>query len=181
MLYRVTWTVDLEADSAREAAEKARAAQMRPGTAATVFEVEHYDTARDMAISEDVDLRETDETGEPAGLNAFLNAYVTTALWSSTDSEGEHLDRWRDYSDIHPDTLTAMHAECAAFLAANRADIGNRLAEAGHDFWLTRNGHGAGFRDGDWPEPAASRLDGASKAAGTRDLCIGDDGAIHQA
>lgn len=119
--------------------------------------------------------------GIPAGLSAFFNAYVTTALWSSTDDEGEHLDRWRDYSDIHPDTLTAMHAECAAFLAANRADIGNRLAEAGHDFWLTRNGHGAGFRDGDWPEPAASRLDGASKAAGTRDLCIGDDGAVHQA
>ena len=29
-------------------------------------------------------------------------------------------------------------------------DIDWRLV--GHDFWLTRNGHGAGFWDGDWPE-----------------------------
>lgn len=27
----------------------------------------------------------------------------------------------------------------------------NEVARAGHDFWLTRNGHGAGFWDGDWP------------------------------
>jgi len=23
--------------------------------------------------------------------------------------------------------------------------------QAGHDFWFTRNGHGSGFWDGDWP------------------------------
>lgn len=27
----------------------------------------------------------------------------------------------------------------------------NELARAGHDFWFTRNGHGCGFWDGDWP------------------------------
>lgn len=34
------------------------------------------------------------------------------------------------------------------------------------DFWLTRNGHGAGFWDGDWPVPAATRLTEASEKAG---------------
>jgi hypothetical protein len=39
MEYRVTWEIDVEADSPRQAAEKARAAQVRPGTIATVFTV----------------------------------------------------------------------------------------------------------------------------------------------
>ena len=37
---------------------------------------------------------------------------------------------------------------------------------AGHDFWLTRNGHGAGFWDGDWQEPAAAALTAAAHAFG---------------
>lgn len=49
---------------------------------------------------------------------------------------------------------------------------------AGHDFWLTRCGHGAGFLDGDWPEPHASALDEAAKAFGNVDLYVGDDGRI---
>lgn len=52
-------------------------------------------------------------------------------------------------------------------------------AMAGHDFWLTRNGHGAGFWDGDWPEPHASILTEASKTFGETDLYIGDDGKVH--
>jgi hypothetical protein len=50
---------------------------------------------------------------------------------------------------------------------------------AGHDFWLTRNGHGCGFWDGDWPEPAATILTNASNACGECDLYIGDDGRIY--
>ena len=50
---------------------------------------------------------------------------------------------------------------------------------AGHDFWLTRCGHGAGFWDGDRPEPAATVLTKASKAYGEVDLYIGDDGKVY--
>lgn len=52
-------------------------------------------------------------------------------------------------------------------------------AMAGHDFWLTRCGHGAGFWDGDWPEPAATALTEASKAFRNVDLYVGDDGEIN--
>ena len=38
MNYRVTWEIDIEADSPREAAELARACQVRPGTTAVVFD-----------------------------------------------------------------------------------------------------------------------------------------------
>jgi hypothetical protein len=50
---------------------------------------------------------------------------------------------------------------------------------AGHDFWLTRNGHGAGFWDGDWPEPFATSLTHASKAFGECYFYFGDDGKLY--
>ena len=38
-LYRVRWEIEVEAETPREAAEKARHYQTKPGTTATVFEV----------------------------------------------------------------------------------------------------------------------------------------------
>lgn len=43
--------------------------------------------------------------------------------------------------------------DCLAFynrIACFLSD--DEIPQAGHDFWLTRNGHGAGFWDGDWPK-----------------------------
>lgn len=40
MEYRVTWTIDVEADTPLDAAVKARGMQIRPNTTATVFEVQ---------------------------------------------------------------------------------------------------------------------------------------------
>jgi hypothetical protein len=56
--------------------------------------------------------------------------------------------------------------------------IAGRESDAGHDFALTRNGHGAGFWDGDWPEPAATELTKLSKEYGEVDLYVGDDGLL---
>lgn len=127
----------------------------------------------------------------------FFRAYVGTALWSSTDDDDEPLDRERDESNLAPETLDSMLQDCAAFYMANSEHIhcdgaplsqefdgsiaAREAAMAGHDFWLTRCGHGAGFWDGDWPEPAASVLDAAARQAGNVDLYIGDDGQIHHA
>jgi hypothetical protein len=46
--------------------------------------------------------------------------------------------------------------------------------QGGHDFWLTRNGHGAGFWDGDWPEEVGKRLTEASKKYGEVYLYVQD-------
>ncbi len=65
-----------------------------------------------------------------------------------------------------------MVADCKRFQEENADDIstypgGQYTSEeiAGHDFWLSRNGHGSGFFDGDWPD-AGDRLDKASEAYG---------------
>lgn len=118
-------------------------------------------------------------------MDNFTKAYIECALWSSHDEStpegGEPMDQNYCADDLAPETLTAIEAECAAFQAENESDLSPHEPERGGiDFWLTRNGHGAGFWDGHWPEPQASRLDAAAKAAGERDLYVGDDGLIHQ-
>lgn len=47
--YRVEWAIDIEAGSPVEAAQKARAIQLDPGSIATVFDVLEYDSKDDAA------------------------------------------------------------------------------------------------------------------------------------
>jgi hypothetical protein len=116
-------------------------------------------------------------------MGKFTEAYVTCALWSSNDEStpqgGEPLDANFTVADIAPETLERMTADCAAFQAENAEDIASDVERAGHDFWLTRSGHGSGYWDGDWPEPAANRLTDAAHRFGELVLFVGDDGRIH--
>lgn len=129
-------------------------------------------------------------------LDAFTRAYAEAALWSSTDnaddSGGEPLDANYGIEDIAEETLAQMIEDCEAFQRDNAADIAlghggqgesgesfTATERAGHDFWLTRNHHGAGFWDGDWPEDVGKRLTDASHAYGSVDLIVGDDGKVY--
>jgi hypothetical protein len=122
-------------------------------------------------------------------LDSFTRAYIVAALWSSTDDEGEPLDARYDESDLAPEALAAMIADCERFQRENAGEIHSAwcaaggddeiFARSGHDFWLTRCGHGAGFWDGDWPEPQATALDNAATAFGNVDLYVGDDGKLY--
>ena len=112
-------------------------------------------------------------------LDAFTRQYMETALWSSVDDKGRELDRNYDITDIAPVTVREMVRDCAAFQRVNWRDIQVDPARAGHDFWLTRNHHGAGFWDGDWGK-AGKRLTKAAHAFGMVNLYVGDDGLIYQ-
>lgn len=116
--------------------------------------------------------------------DSFVDAYIACALWSSTDesdeSGGNPLDDNYSEEDIAPSAREAMRADCDAFYAANAADL-SRIADdsqAGHDFWLTRNGHGAGFWDRG-NGALGERLSKASKVFGEVNLYVGDDGKIY--
>ncbi len=112
-------------------------------------------------------------------LDDFTISYLETALWSSTDENGDPLDDNYGIEDIAPATLAEMVADCAAFQADHAADIAEREEQAGRDFWLTRNHHGAGFWDGDWDEEVGRRLTDASDHYGSVDLYPGDDGLLY--
>lgn len=112
-------------------------------------------------------------------LNQFLAAYAVCSLWSSTDDDGTPLDRDFDPDDFTPEAWERMRADCEAFYEAHEEMLLANVTRAGHDFWLTRNRHGAGFWDGDWDEPAATILTDAAHAFGEINLYVADDGGIN--
>jgi len=117
-------------------------------------------------------------------LGSFQDAfshYIKTALWSSTGEDGEPLDDNYNEEDISEQTLQEMRVQLQSFLDMVEKSYpghtfkGDKLA---HDFWLTRNGHGSGFWDGDWPDQGA-KLTELSKRFGECDIYEGDDGKLH--
>lgn len=117
-------------------------------------------------------------------IDGMILQYIITALWSTNDNSrddgGDPLDKNYGPEDLAPECFERMAADCRAFYAANAIDIGDRFTDAGHDFWLTRNGHGAGFWETpDWPEEAGQRLTAACKAFREVYLYVGDDGLIY--
>ncbi len=123
-------------------------------------------------------------------LDEFTKAYIGCALWASNDEStpegGVPFDDNYGPEDLSKETLEWMVKDCQTFQDQNLADIQHKpifwlslCRLAGHDFWLTRNEHGAGFWDGDWPEAAASRLTLASEQFGKCHLLLGDNGVIH--
>lgn len=107
--------------------------------------------------------------------------YIDAALWASTDDNDEPLDMM-GVEAIHPDTRKKMRSELTDFVLKNRALImasGLQDAQVGHDFWLTRNHHGAGFWDRGLGE-VGDQLTAAAQAFPEVDLYVGDDGKIHQ-
>ena len=80
-----------------------------------------------------------------------------------------------------------MRADCQKFWdehgeSIKEAEVTCRCsneAYAGHDFWLTRCGHGCGFWDGDWPDDLGEELTEACKDMGQCDLYVGDDGKVY--
>jgi hypothetical protein len=97
-------------------------------------------------------------------VDEMLAGYIEAALWSSIDEQpdgngGPPLDENYGSHDISDELRESMRQDCSAFHADNAFDLDeyatvmDRSPEwtgaemAGHDFWLTRNHHGAGFWD----------------------------------
>ncbi len=115
-------------------------------------------------------------------MDKFTEGYLEAALWSSVDDDGTPLDSVHNFSDIADGTFNRMMSDCEQFQEINAALLAqtNRAADYdGHDFWLTRSRHGAGFWDGDLPKELGEALTAASHAFREFDLYIGDDGQIH--
>lgn len=102
----------------------------------------------------------------------FVQGYVTCALWASTDTDETPLDDRYVPRDIGADTAERMARDCQEFLRDNTTDLiwyciaidardGTPMEYAGHDFWLTRNHHGAGF----WARGAGQAGDNLTAAA----------------
>ena len=122
-------------------------------------------------------------------LDRFLDAYVETAQWADGSGEQHGTDgdpdlAPRDEQDMRDEAMIwfkAIEATLEAAIDTGMVKCGpdfDAWGHAGHDFWLTRNGHGAGFWDGDWPEPWAALLSESARKAGEVELTVDDAGML---
>lgn len=115
---------------------------------------------------------------------------VQTLLWSSSDGDHEGLEEF----DASPELIAQVTADWESFCqqaevlgfdavehratAINSAE-GDEWDYAAHDFILTRNGHGAGFWDGDWQQPWGDQLTALCRSFGEIGCYLGDDGLVY--
>lgn len=115
----------------------------------------------------------------------FIAGYCEAALWASTCVAEDGLSITLDECEWGPGEKDKRAAECGDFIAY-AGDLLVQYAEkhephplrtvwalAGHDFWLTRCGHGVGFWDRGLGK-LGDDLTTACKTFGNIDLYLGD-------
>lgn len=100
-------------------------------------------------------------------LDAFTQGYVEACFFTESDPSASMADLGpghefidgnipadAGFSDIHPDSLIRISKDCERFQRENQTWLNAAYeaadydaAQAGRDFWFTRNGHGVGFWD----------------------------------
>jgi len=74
-------------------------------------------------------------------LSVVVDSYLECAIWVRFDADED-----LSIEDINTESLNKASEDCKLFL--NLAPENNiNPSQLGHDFWLTRNRHGAGFWD----------------------------------
>jgi hypothetical protein len=123
-------------------------------------------------------------------MNDMVKSYLGTALWAETDNAdergGEPLDKNYDVEDFAPEAVAKATADCAAFeekagpLLEGIERQGQDVPDViGFHFWLTRNHHGAGFWDGDYPKEIGEALTKLSHEFREQYVDVGDDGKLY--
>lgn len=122
-------------------------------------------------------------------VRSFITAYEESLLWSSVvfvseDDDGTPADSLD--LPLSKGARASIRVDCIGFIRGNREDLERALTlgawspeMAGHDFALTRNGHGAGFWDRYWNDTEEARIgdrmSDASRVYGGTDLWINDE------
>jgi hypothetical protein len=108
-------------------------------------------------------------------MDTFLESYLETAAWSSTDENGEPLDSLT-YADVEwsSGALAQAKSDCQAFIQQT-TNLVESTPQVAHDFWLTRNHHGSGFLDGDYPKELGEQLTKIAHSFGECNIYVGDD------
>lgn len=115
-------------------------------------------------------------------LSTMAQHYLICALWAGTGDDGEPLDSVYDLTDCSPELLAKAEEDCQAFLRmAHTLDTDDWTHEQiGHDFLLTRCGHGCGFWSRDLgSEFIRERLTEIAHSFGSFDVYVGDDGRLY--
>ena len=120
-------------------------------------------------------------------INTFVTAYVEAMLWSTSGTlpDGQEIESLEKFK-LSESARAAVEADCREFLATYGHKIFTAfcltpyysLEKAGHDFWLTRVGHGVGFWDRGLGAVGQELAD-AARSFGSVCVYIGDDGLVY--
>lgn len=105
--------------------------------------------------------------------NQMVAGYINCALWADVDEENAEKFVWLHLSN---EALAVAHVTCQQFLSKIGNYFVNDYSKLGHDLWLTQNGHGSGFFDGDWYD--GDFLTECAKL-GERYIYLGDDDFLY--
>jgi hypothetical protein len=112
-------------------------------------------------------------------IRTFIQHYIASLLFY-----GQEEDEKMMVDELAPETLEEISRECQDFLANNgdlvrQAEAFYGFEQIAHELYLTRNGHGCGFWDGDLPEVLGEKLTAIAKELGEQSPYYGDDGKIY--
>lgn len=109
---------------------------------------------------------------DTTNLDEFVNAYIECALWLPVGDDDEpDTSNWTVYT-IPSDIRAEIELDCISFIAENLPLLsGLNARQCGHDFFLTRNGHGAGFWDRGYGE-IGEKLTEACRPYGSQNLSV---------
>lgn len=112
-------------------------------------------------------------------LSLFARAYIEAMLWTECNPDNEELDG-KDFSDFAPETVMQIVQDCEKFQGHNMRllALAGDDDQNGHDFWLTRNHHGAGFWDRGYGQ-IGEELTTAAQAYKECTLVLGDNGLLY--
>lgn len=107
-------------------------------------------------------------------LDSFTQGYIECMFWTDANEDNEELKDMR-FDNLSDKALKDIIEECKDFQESNKELLNSYYEKfneenAGHDFWLTRNGHGCGFWDRRLGK-LGDKLTKAAKVYGGCDLC----------
>ena len=114
-------------------------------------------------------------------MTSFLEQYLATALWSSIDDNDDPFDQNYSIYDFSEEALKQADKDCDLFIE-KAGDLLDHFddCDIGHDFWLTRQGHGAGFdADADYPDEIGDKLTEIANDFRELYIYVGDDGKLY--
>lgn len=147
------------------------------------YTVRRYEVTRDDEGQDHIDITTVDSQQ----FDIAVRQYVITALWAEgVGEEGDPLKSLLicDEDDLSPIAWNQARAAVAGFLVMADDllpaywESGGDSSKLGHDLWLTRNGHGAGFWDRGQGE-VWTQLSELARSLGEADPYVGDDGMVY--
>lgn len=111
--------------------------------------------------------------------NHYLRGYLEAAIWTDEEELRSDLNEYVSIDDLSEEAIADALTDVNTFIEkAGDLIVGMEPNQVGHDLWLTRNSHGAGFWDRGLGE-VGDKLSEIAREMGGKDIYMGDDGKLY--